>query len=172
MGGQAPHGASQGLLGQVTDPVLGESEPPPVVSESALLPGIASHRRRCTWRQVPHAFLTPSGLPHSALRHIHEVDTVLPLWSLRGLPCHLAPVWSSSAKPGSPGPSWRNKVLSRLSASCPTWPSPRLPFQHLRPSPAPALASPAKAGCRKQLGHTQGPGCSGQALWGHLHWGW
>lgn len=36
LGGWAPHGASQDLLGQVIGPVLGESEPQPVVSESGL----------------------------------------------------------------------------------------------------------------------------------------
>lgn len=51
LGGWAPHGASQALLGRVAAPVLGECKPPPAASEpgfqpictaEALFPGISS----------------------------------------------------------------------------------------------------------------------------------
>ena len=156
LGGWTPHRARQGLLGWVTGPVLGEGEPPPVLSESGIQPVGTAEGRAVSWnrstRETGHlasgtkaclAASTPVGTCMNVTPSTTDLSgrsgASPAAWLLRGaaLPAHPS---------GSLGPAGGTGCLSKLSAAGPSWPGPRSPFQHRRPPPAPAPTHGSRSG--------------------------
>lgn len=149
----APHGARQDLLGQVIGSVLGESEPPPVVSESGL--GLCcSLEGHPTADGVPgsrHCVLFSQGPPCCSVSlGTCELDTQHYLSGLAGAfpaPWPLRGAAQPSQALGSPGASWRNRLSLQALGLLPSLAQPQISLPALEPSTGQAqLAKPRPGG--------------------------
>lgn len=143
MGGWAPLRASQDLLGQTIDPVLGESELPPVVSESSQglclflewLPTVDSAPgiRCCV---LFSCGLGCCSVPVGTCVNLTPSTTSLVSQEPSLLPGSCMEQLSQASRSAPLGASWRNRLSLQALGLLPSLAQPQISLPALEPTPA------------------------------------